>query len=419
MSLAEQIQRVDGSQNDILKKVLGAFGVTVGENKIDRLAALAKLAPLLKENSILSSDTRALYNLDTDAVPDDVLALLSKAALYKTVTQTAQIGTIPIGGVIYLNENGSPVPYIVVNRGIPENSGLYDSSCNGTWVLRKDVLKNAVWDAGNSNVVQGADIFSTMAGLLTLYDSNVQSAIKTVKIPYAVGGGSTTIKSGANGLQCKIFPLSTCEMGFDPVSYVPRDGATLSYFEGLGNFDQKRIAYLNSVAVEWHLRSSFTTDTKSVLRITTGGTYIGGDANEPSGIRPAFILPDAFTVNTSLPETGLYDLFNTLLLKLPGVQIATGSYIGTGKYGADNPSSLTFEFEPKILIVQKDSTNYAAYSKIVAQNGMKTANNGNSAGNNDYYVTFINWTHEVSWYSYSKNGQLNSLGTTYYYLALG
>lgn len=80
MSLAEQIQRVDGSQNDILKKVLGAFGVTVGENKIDQLAALAKVAPLLKENSILSSDTRTLFGLGTDAVPDDVLAYVGKYA---------------------------------------------------------------------------------------------------------------------------------------------------------------------------------------------------------------------------------------------------------------------------------------------------------------------------------------------------
>lgn len=78
MSLAEQIQRVDGSQNDILKKVLGAFGVTVGENKIDQLAALAKVAPLLKENSLYSSATAALFGLGAGSVPDDVLALLGR-----------------------------------------------------------------------------------------------------------------------------------------------------------------------------------------------------------------------------------------------------------------------------------------------------------------------------------------------------
>lgn len=85
MSLSEQIQRVDGSQNDILKKVLGAFGVTVGENKIDQLAALAKVAPLLKENSLYSSATAALFGLGADSVPDDVLALLSTPWTWATL----------------------------------------------------------------------------------------------------------------------------------------------------------------------------------------------------------------------------------------------------------------------------------------------------------------------------------------------
>ena len=80
MSLAEQIQRVDGSQNDILKTLLSAFGVTVGENKIDQLAALAKAAPLLKENGILAADTKTSFGLSSDSTVNDVLAKLSNAA---------------------------------------------------------------------------------------------------------------------------------------------------------------------------------------------------------------------------------------------------------------------------------------------------------------------------------------------------
>ena len=34
-----------------------------------------------------------------------------------------------------------------------------------------------------------------------------------------------------------------------------------------------------------------------------------------------------------------------------GVKVQTGSYIGTGTYGPSNPSSLTFEFSPKILLL--------------------------------------------------------------------
>lgn len=38
-----------------------------------------------------------------------------------------------------LNEKGTPVDYLVVNQGIPEDSPLYDASCEGTWLLRKDI----------------------------------------------------------------------------------------------------------------------------------------------------------------------------------------------------------------------------------------------------------------------------------------
>ena len=71
MSLAEQIQRVDGSQNDILKTLLSAFGVTVGENKIDQLAALAKAAPLLAADGILPSSTKTALGLPENATVND------------------------------------------------------------------------------------------------------------------------------------------------------------------------------------------------------------------------------------------------------------------------------------------------------------------------------------------------------------
>lgn len=82
MSLAEQIQRVDGGQNDTLKAILTALGVTVNGQKIDQLAALAaQISPKLKPENIASQATLGLYGLGSGAVPDDVLEILSKAAL--------------------------------------------------------------------------------------------------------------------------------------------------------------------------------------------------------------------------------------------------------------------------------------------------------------------------------------------------
>ena len=46
---------------------------------------------------------------------------------------------IAVGSTVKLMEGGTAVEYLVVNQGIPENSNLYDASCDGTWLLRKDI----------------------------------------------------------------------------------------------------------------------------------------------------------------------------------------------------------------------------------------------------------------------------------------
>lgn len=108
------------------------------------------------------------------------------------------------------------------------------------------------------------------------------------------------------------------------------------------------------------------------------------------------------------------------LQNLPeGVQIATGSYVGTGTYGASNPNLLTFDFEPKLVIVQKNESNYNNYNRLIMQKGPTSFNNGASASNNDYTVTIKDWTNTISWYSSSDGGQLNYNSTSYYYVAIG
>lgn len=291
-------------------------------------AILGQTVDAFTKAQTYSSGTQALYPSGTDT-PDDVLALLSKAALYKTIVPTAQIGTLSVGTIIYLNENGSPIPYIIVNQGIPQNSPLYDSSCDGTWVLRQDIYKNTVWDSDNSNVLPGADIFTTLNEMLPLYDSEVQSAIKTVKIPYCVGGGSPTVNSGTNGLQCQIFLLGSYELGWTTTTstVIPEDGRALQYFSS--NQNDKRIAKLNNINTIWWTRSPNVNGAAVCQCVNTDGSFYTRNANNSYGCRPAFILPSTFLAQTTLPTSGLYDVSGNLLLKLPGVQITTGSYVGT------------------------------------------------------------------------------------------
>ena len=49
-----------------------------------------------------------------------------------------------------------------------------------------------------------------------------------------------------------------------------------------------------------------------------------------------------------------------MLAGASGAQFASGSYVGTGTYGTSKRTSLTFDFEPKFLIVQRTSIGSAA-----------------------------------------------------------
>ncbi len=97
-------------------------------------------------------------------------------------------------------------------------------------------------------------------------------------------------------------------------------------------------------------------------------------------------------------------------------QIYSGSYIGTGTYGASNPNTLTFPFEPKVWGVltfpsaggaQATSTNLIPWGitpVVIQSTSSVCAYDGNT-------VNFYNAT--------SAANQCNTSGATYYYIALG
>lgn len=207
-------------------------------------------------------------------------------------------GDLEVGKVVRLNEKGTPVDYLVVNQGIPEDSPLYDASCEGTWLLRKDIAENRVWDSGNSNALETSDIQAYLNGdWLSRYDAKVAEAIKQVKIPYRQGGGSGgTDQTCANGLSCKIFLLSVYEVGWaiNTNQYFPVDGAALSYFQGTAETDAKRIAELDGSPTKWWLRSPYTSGSNGVWHVNSDGGYVSWFARNSCGVRPVLILPYDF-----------------------------------------------------------------------------------------------------------------------------
>ena len=214
------------------------------------------------------------------------------------------IGTIPVGSVVKIGVNGKSYDFLVVNQGIPSNSSLYDSSCDGTWLLMKDIYENRVWSSSNVSKYESSSINSYLnSTFLNLIDGSVKGAIKQVKIPYRKGGSGGTDQSGANGLSCKVFLLSGLEVGLAGASDMPNDGAKLDYFNANTGTDSKRIAYLNGSATYWWLRSANTYYTDYVWLVRYDGGYGRDYTSVDRGIRPAFILPGTFPVIQNPDDT--------------------------------------------------------------------------------------------------------------------
>lgn len=204
-----------------------------------------------------------------------------------------------IGSTIKLKVNGSAEDFIVVHQGKP--SSVYDDSCSGTWLLMKDIYENRQWHSSDTNDYANSTIHSYLnSTFLAMLDSNIQKAIKQVKLPYRKGSGtSTTVTSGSNGLPAKIFLLSATEMSFN-FSYMPSgEGAELAYFKGCADnsSDSKRVAYLNGSATVWWLRSPYCGNFSGALGVHSDGDWYGNYCSYSCGIRPALILPSTLLVS--------------------------------------------------------------------------------------------------------------------------
>ena len=205
--------------------------------------------------------------------------------------------TLAVGSTVKLMESGAAVEYLVVNQGKPGGSSLYDDSCDGTWILRKDCLAARAWDSGNSNKYAESDINTWLNGDFfdTLGTVGAKS-VKQAKIPYGIGGGVATVNSGANGLSVRAFLLGGYEIGWtnEEQGVMPVDGAKLSYFikGDTTAAREKRISNYNGAAAQWWTRSPRSDGaTQCHYVYSDGGSFIGSPSYTGNCIRPALILP--------------------------------------------------------------------------------------------------------------------------------
>ena len=210
-----------------------------------------------------------------------------------------RLGAKAVGSIVKIKVNGAAKDFIIVHQGKP--SSVYDDSCNGTWLLMKDIY--TTYTFGNNNSYKDSSIHTYLNGTFyNLIDSDIRAAIKQVKIPYlnGTGGGDGSLATGANGLSTKVFLLSGYEVGWttsDDINF-PKDGIRLAYFGSGSGGNSKRVAYNGSSADRWWLRSPHTNNYGSVWAVNTEGSYDAGRWNYHSdGVRPALILPSTLFVS--------------------------------------------------------------------------------------------------------------------------
>lgn len=203
-----------------------------------------------------------------------------------------KLGTKAVGSIVKIKVNGASKDFIVVQQGNP-NTSTYDSSCNGTWLLMKDIYTTSTF--GNNNSYKDSSIHTYLNGTFyNLIDSNIRAAIKQVKIPYQNGTGSGgSLATGSNGLSTKVFLLSGTEVGFSGVSYMNTEGAKLSYFDSAS----KRVAYNGSSAAGWWLRSPCADYSFGVWSVKSDGSSGYWRCSSACGVRPAFVLPSSLVVS--------------------------------------------------------------------------------------------------------------------------
>lgn len=239
---------------------------------------------------------------------------------------------------------------------------------------------------------QSAVVPVISAAALVISGQNGDLGTITKDVPYTVSsntGNPITLERYVNGtLVAKL----TVKSGFAysiPVMELPTGAGTIKIVcsvtpSGLSPVSATRIWGYNKTVVQFPEE--------------------GGPAALQEDGRVVLPITLAECVKVPVNWGGSLDKSLELLLPLLNTAImATGSYQGTGTFGASNPNSLTFSFAPEIVIVSGSSGSITISNKVP------------SGGQSDGYIQ----GQKATWYSTSAAKQLNVQGESYSYWAVG
>lgn len=196
--------------------------------------------------------------------------------------------------IVYLQEQEGWIPYIVIQQGKPE-SGNYDDSCDGTWLIRQNDPTAFRWDTESGTLYPDSDVNNWLnITFLNFLTSDFRNALKTVRIPYCSNRSPETIASGPQGLECQVFLLSASEIGANSGPGQPStEGALLQYFIAGDTSSAKNRR--SSIKNQYWTRSVSTNSGWAILQ--NAGDPDDIKVNTAYPVMPVIILPSYLPVD--------------------------------------------------------------------------------------------------------------------------
>ena len=211
--------------------------------------------------------------------------------------KTTPISDVDVGASVYCKVDGVRTEFLIVQKGNPDTS-IYDSSCDGIWLLAKDLSDKSIFYDRNYTYEARIDLWKYLNNTLRP-KLDVGSIIKEAKVPcYNGSNQNTTIQ-----ILSPIFPLSVTEMGVQN-QYGATEGKKLDYFvyeyTDEAQSKAKRIAYVNGTSnadTYWTRTDNYRYSYQYCIAID--GSITNRDANESLYVRPCFIIPSDTKIDAS------------------------------------------------------------------------------------------------------------------------
>lgn len=362
-----QLTKVDGT--DDIYEIIPAPGKVYTEGTF------------INKFALLKDTTAALFGLDVSNVPDDVLAFLGK---YNQYWWKRRVN--------------------IQNAGYVEKRSPFNKDC--VFYDTGDPIFTNLPMGNNPNVSETITFYSN----IDINQSNGAVSYinpSSISITYS-GSTESSLKSRLLNKYVKVF-----------------------YSD---NGYKEKIVYVGNDATVYKNSYSSEGDSYYVIGFRPNTVYeVSSEYKDSSTIGDWEYLWS--TDREAYPDSGIQDGYEYQFLGIPfensvlPLRVETGSYVGTGTYGVNNPCSLTLPFEPKLFIVgdtdgrKGTRGNYLYFALPIFLGDTYEKINWKFGGTTATQYTLMKREGStISWYinfTGSGSDQLNGTGTTYYYYAIG